>query len=301
MIDIIGDIHGYADKLELILQQLGYENSKGFYQHPDKNRSILFIGDYIDRGPKIRETLELVKAMVDNDSAIALMGDHEYNAILFNTKDFDGNYLREHNQQNINQHSATLEAFNNKEDEYKKYIEWFKSLPLFYENEHFRAVHAAWNYNSIQCLKAVLDNAHITDELILEAADESTDLFDAIEITLKGKEIEFPAGNIFKDKDGHERSSIRTKWWENPIKNTFKSIAIHPNGTYPDDKIELADSFYDANDKPVFFGHYWLKGEPKLFQNNICCVDYSVANNGKLVCYTYNNEKKLNDSNFTFV
>jgi predicted MPP superfamily phosphohydrolase len=75
MIDIIGDIHGHADKLEELLVKLSYSKENGYYTHP--NRTVLFIGDYIDRGPKIRETLEIVKAMVDNKSAIALMGNHE--------------------------------------------------------------------------------------------------------------------------------------------------------------------------------------------------------------------------------
>ncbi|MDD4439343.1 MAG: metallophosphoesterase, partial [Tissierellia bacterium] len=72
MIDFIGDIHGHADKLEALLIKLGYVKVNGTYSHP--HRKVLFVGDYIDRGPKIRETLQIVKAMVDNDNAIALMG-----------------------------------------------------------------------------------------------------------------------------------------------------------------------------------------------------------------------------------
>ena len=79
MTDLIGDIHGHADKLEKLLLKLGYKKSNGVYAHP--KRKVLFVGDYIDRGPKIRETLEIVKSMVDSNNAIALMGNHEYNAI----------------------------------------------------------------------------------------------------------------------------------------------------------------------------------------------------------------------------
>lgn len=70
MIELIGDIHGHADKLEKLLLKLGYKKSKGAYVHP--NKKVLFVGDYIDRGPKIRESLEIVKAMVDSENAIAL-------------------------------------------------------------------------------------------------------------------------------------------------------------------------------------------------------------------------------------
>ena len=77
MIDLIGDIHGHSDKLEELLLKLGYAKINGAYAHPD--RKVLFVGDYIDRGPKIRETLQIVKAMVDNKNAIALIDAEEAN------------------------------------------------------------------------------------------------------------------------------------------------------------------------------------------------------------------------------
>lgn len=46
---------------------------------------MIFLGDFIDRGPKIRETLQIVRAMVDAGTALAVMGNHEYNAICFHS------------------------------------------------------------------------------------------------------------------------------------------------------------------------------------------------------------------------
>ena len=63
--DIIGDIHGHADKLEELLKMLGYKYSGGHYGHLDNPRQAVFVGDFIDRGPAIRRTLEIVKGMVD--------------------------------------------------------------------------------------------------------------------------------------------------------------------------------------------------------------------------------------------
>lgn len=94
MIDLIGDIHGHADQLEALLQKLGYTKTNGAYAHPE--HTVLFVGDYIDRGPKIRETLEIVKAMVDSGNAIALMGNHEYNARCFHFQETEGGHLRKH-------------------------------------------------------------------------------------------------------------------------------------------------------------------------------------------------------------
>jgi hypothetical protein len=76
LIDLIGDVHGHADKLEELLLKLGYSKNKGAFSHLD--RKVLFVGDYIDRGPKIRETLEIVRQWLTECTAkikeIGLMG-----------------------------------------------------------------------------------------------------------------------------------------------------------------------------------------------------------------------------------
>jgi hypothetical protein len=88
--DIIGDIHGYATQLHWLLRKLEYSEESGAYRHPD--RKVIFLGDFIDRGPEIRETLRVVRAMVDSGSALAVMGNHEFNALAYHTPDGDGGY-----------------------------------------------------------------------------------------------------------------------------------------------------------------------------------------------------------------
>ena len=303
MTDIIGDIHGHADKLEVLLQKLGYELKDGAYAHP--TRKVLFVGDYIDRGPKIRETLEIVKAMVDSKNAIALMGNHEYNALCFHFQETEGGHLRKHLITNIIQHYETLKQFHNRQKEYEAYVDWFKTLPLFYETENFRAVHACWNNNNIEYLKTKLVDGKLTDELIFQSVKKGTHLNKAIEETLKGREMKMPEGLFFTDKDGTIRTEIRIKWWENPAEVTYKSISIEPLENLPDLPVEISDlkasDYYLTDDKKVFFGHYWLKGEPSLYKQNICCLDYSVAKNGKLVAYRLDSEEILESNKFVFV
>ncbi|MEM7716693.1 MAG: AAA family ATPase, partial [Cyanobacteria bacterium P01_A01_bin.68] len=78
--DIIGDIHGCCDELEILLQKLGYQKSitnnnsspsstSPMYSHPE-GRKALFLGDLVDRGPRILDTVKLVKNMVESGSAI---------------------------------------------------------------------------------------------------------------------------------------------------------------------------------------------------------------------------------------
>jgi len=303
MTDLIGDIHGHADKLEELLLKLGYTKSNGAYTHP--NRKVLFVGDYIDRGPKIRETLEIVKAMVDAGNAIALMGNHEYNALCFHYQDAKGGHLRKHLIKNVIQHCETLKQFQNRQKEYEGYLDWFKTLPLYLETDTFKAVHACWDTEIIEYLRDILVNDRLTDDLIYQSVKLGTPLNEAIEITLKGKEIKIPDGLFFTDKDGTKRNKIRIKWWEDPTKMTYKSISVKASKELPEEPIKLSElkylNFYSSKDKMVFFGHYWLEGPPAMYKNNVCCLDYSVAKEGKLVAYSLDAEKILDKNKFIAV
>jgi len=303
MIDLIGDIHGHADKLEELLLKLGYAKNNGAYSHPD--RKVLFVGDYIDRGPKIRETLEIVKAMVDSENAIALMGNHEYNALCFHFQETEGGHLRKHLIKNIIQHYETLKQFQNRQTEYQDYLDWFKTLPLYYETDTFRAVHACWDNKNIDFLRQTLVNDRLTDDLIYQSVKKGTALNEAIDQTLKGKEMKMPKGLSFADKDGTWRTEIRIKWWENPSEMTYKTISVEPIENLPEKPIDVSElksnDYYQSKEKKIFFGHYWLKGEPSLYKENICCLDYSVAKGGKLVAYRLNEETKLDKSCFLYV
>lgn len=303
MTDLIGDIHGHANKLKALLLKLGYRKSHHTYSHP--YRKVLFVGDYIDRGPKIRETLEIVKSMVDAGHAIALMGNHEYNALCFHFKGRLGGHLRNHLIKNIIQHYETLKQFQNRQTEYEYYLDWFKTLPLYYETDSFRSVHACWDSQNINYLSQTLDKGRLTEDLLYQSVNEGTLLYKAVDETLKGKEIKMPAGLFFTDKDGTQRTDIRIKWWEDPATMTYRSISVEPLVDLPEQSIDtqhwVSSNYYRGDEKKVFFGHYWLRGEPSLYRNNICCLDYSVAKGGKLVAYRLDDEHVLDEGKFVCV
>ena len=60
MYDIIGDIHGHASRLAQLLERLGYAQDAQSWHHPA--RQLIFVGDFIDRGPEQVETYRLVRA-----------------------------------------------------------------------------------------------------------------------------------------------------------------------------------------------------------------------------------------------
>jgi hypothetical protein len=301
MIDFIGDVHGHADELKRLLEKMGYERSNGIYTHPA--RKVVFIGDYIDRGPKIPETLRLVKSMVDTGAATALMGNHEYNAICFNRRNASGDWLRSRNEKNTKQHKETIKQFEGNEEEYNHYINWFLTLPLFIETPDFNATHACWDAPSITYLKGRLIDTKLTEALLEEASSKGTRLYQSVENVLKGTEIKIENWQGFEDKDGHHRTEIRVKWWLDPSKTSVKELNFTPQAN-PPDKTSVThgpESFYSPQSLPVFFGHYWLSDQPSIQRSNVCCVDYSVAKQGKLVAYRWSGEKELTDENLVHV
>jgi protein phosphatase len=75
--DIIGDVHGCCDELETLLEQLGYvRDGAGPWRHPSGRRAI-FVGDLVDRGPRIADTLKTVMAMSAAGSALCVPGNHD--------------------------------------------------------------------------------------------------------------------------------------------------------------------------------------------------------------------------------
>ena len=83
--DIIGDVHGCFDELSDLLTQLGYsiehqsngEGTSGYLVKPPEGRKAVFLGDLVDRGPRIPEVLRLVMSMMQAGTALCLPGNHD--------------------------------------------------------------------------------------------------------------------------------------------------------------------------------------------------------------------------------
>ena len=78
--DIIGDVHGCFDEMNTLLQQLGYEIEPEGAEYrvvPPDGRRAVFVGDLVDRGPKISDVLRLVMGMVKAGTAFCVPGNHD--------------------------------------------------------------------------------------------------------------------------------------------------------------------------------------------------------------------------------
>ena len=84
--DIIGDVHGCCDELEELLEQLGYQQElreendviwgDTVYSHPE-GRKAVFVGDLVDRGPRILDVVRIVRNMVQHGTGLCVPGNHD--------------------------------------------------------------------------------------------------------------------------------------------------------------------------------------------------------------------------------
>jgi hypothetical protein len=311
--DIIGDVHGCADALERLLEQLGYvPDADGAFRHP--RRSLIFVGDLIDRGPGQLRVLEIVKASADAGAALVTLGNHEFNALAYDTEwpAGSGRRLRPHSDKNREQHAAFLDQV--PPPQRAEYLGWFQTLPLWLDLGGLRVVHACWHSASIRVVIDELGGARFeTLEQIAHASDPAHPLYTAVETLLKGPELDLRQYGLapYLDKGGHTREQARLRWWVDGasslaelamIESNFTTPDGAPYPTLPDVEVPAADRNYVyADDVPVFFGHYWRRGTPEElldWSTHAACVDFSAAKGGALTAYRWSGEKRISPSNF---
>ena len=245
--------------------------------------------------------------MIEEKEALAVMGNHELNALAYHTDDpkGSGKFLRSHIDKNVKQHRQTIEQL--KPQELASYLDWFRTLPMWLDLDGLRAVHACWDEQSMtRIAQARKDNEGITTEFLRSACKEGNPLFGPVEVVLKGKEGKLPDGASFEDKDNHVRTEIRTRWYLPPHGHTYRTYALQSDEIVCDLRLEQAviesAAPYPVDAKPVFVGHYWLSAQrPELLAENVACLDYSVAKCGFLCAYRWNGEQKLSKENFVWV
>lgn len=301
-LDIIGDIHGHLQPLEALLQRLGYEHRGGAWRHSE--RLAVFVGDFIDRGPAQLGVLELAADMLEAGSGMACQGNHELNASGYGTTGSDGRHLRVRGSKNRHQHRAFLEAVGEDTPLHTFWVNWFRQLPLWLELPHARIVHACWNQEMVDRLKPhLLPGARLPQD-IEPFFKAGSPLTDAIETLLKGPEVTLPDSVRFFDKDGVARRNTRIAWWDREA-TTLKRAALVDEVaamTIPDIPLALAGQpdEYDPK-RPIFFGHYWMSGQPRLIADHAVCLDFSIAKDGVLAAYSHDAGAPLTADRFTWV
>ncbi len=300
--DIIGDVHGQAKELVALLKKMGYSKTQGVWDH--NTRKAVFVGDFISRGPNSRKVISIVRDMVNNHSAHAILGNHELNAIAHFTRNKQGRPFRLATGSNKKILDRLKAEFSDNPLLFKDTIKWLRRLPFFLDFGAIRVVHAYWSHENRALITHKMEKNRLTKALLDEIYTVKSDFGDAVRQTTRGVELRLPRDLIIKDDKNIRRTNFRIKWWERPEGKTFNDLNygnkfVLPNYTVPPELL-FPFKVYSPGEPIVFVGHYCIDTGPLIPTENVCCVDNCIANGGKLAAYRWNGESTLQEANFIF-
>ncbi len=300
MYDIIGDVHGYASILKKLLLEMGYQKTENGYAHP--TRKAIFVGDFINRGPEIRKTIRIIRKMVENGNALAIIGNHEINAIIYYLKDKNGLPLIKSPQKNFLSLYKTINQFSGKSEEWKSHRKWMRELPLFLELDGIRVVHACWSDQAVEMLKKAEKEGKTRKSIFRNVYNKpKLEVSQSVINLTKGIDFRLPPDMKIVNNKGVSPQSFRMRWWENTDEKTFEEISFESKFTLPryDIPKQLVPEHvpYPSDAPIVFFGHYCRFNGPLIIKPNICCVDSCVTGAKILTAYRWKGEKELKEEN----
>lgn len=147
---IIGDIHGQANKLA---QLHGMIKARHEWKHPHQKGRLVYLGDYIDRGPDSARTIDLAIKGIDSFESIYLKGNHE--AMLMDVLTWQRSsdwrfWMRAGGEPTLRSlgydifsDGFDIEALTSSLGELR--IQWLMNLETRYQYDDFICVHAGLN------------------------------------------------------------------------------------------------------------------------------------------------------------
>ncbi|MFZ2998759.1 MAG: metallophosphoesterase [Undibacterium umbellatum] len=298
-LDIIGDVHGEYEALCNLLQHLGYD-AEGNHQD---GRTLVFVGDFCDRGPDSPAVLALVERLVRSSKARAVLGNHEMNLLRGSAKDGSGWFFDERQAWDVPKYAPFQRLAAEKKEEL---IAFLLSLPIGLEREDLRVVHAAWVEEHIQAIRPLPVGSVIEHD---NQWNEATHMR-AVELKAAMREelAKHPPGL----EDPHHQPPFMSAHashdammqMHNPLRVLTSGVEREWHTSfYSGGKWRFVGRMpwwneYDAH-IPVVVGHYWRrydsfdrsqvgKGDADLFEDtkpwswhgkhgNVYCVDFSVG------------------------
>ncbi|MFD2189265.1 metallophosphoesterase [Pistricoccus aurantiacus] len=305
--DVIGDVHGCGATLAVLLEKLGYHQRDGVYRHP--RRKVIFVGDLIDRGPRIRLAVRIARSMVEAGEAFIVMGNHEYNALAYCRRDprRGQGWLRDHTPRHNRVIKETLEQYADHPAEWEDTLDWFMAMPLFLERDGIRVVHACWDQAMIDEFRRRYPDGRMDEAFLQASAQYGTRDYAIMDRLTRGGQLRLPDDIEIHSGDGFTRRSFRTHFWARDPR-IYGDVVFQPDNLPGDLELreltpeEIASlSYYGPEEPPLFIGHYWCEGIPALPTPNIACVDYSAVKFGRLVAYRWSGERELDANHFRWV
>lgn len=258
-LDLVGDIHGELEVLKSLMEHLGYSPSGS---HP-QGRTLVFLGDLIDRGPDSPGVVRLVSDLMERGRAVAVMGNHDLNAAAELLK-ADNTWLMGHGP------VQPSERIISGDHERTELIRFCKSLPIAGVRHDLRVIHACWDDAALATLQGAPDPVTALREH--RAKVKATLAPDADEVT--------------------RNLALQN---QNPMKlltSGPEKAAVEPFFAAGKMRTEARDGWWDRFDSGslVVFGHYWripietLQKDDRLFSRNPLCA---TLGKGKAMCVDY--------------
>lgn len=292
-LDIVGDIHGEIDALESLIHHLGYQNDG---RHPE-NRKLVFVGDFIDRGPDSPQVLRRIQQWVANGNAFAILGNHEINLLANDAKDGSGWYFPQ--QYPIDQKRYRYQMM--EETEKSALVDFLNTLPIALERKDLRIIHALWQPEKIQQLRLLEENitpqqAYFHFEKLRKEAIRLESWFEQYQqehhyyhhhCRIETEPMPMMESIALRDLFCNDFNPLRslTCGTENFAKKPFFAAGRWRMTT----RTAWWNDYQETT--PVIIGHYWRQWQPETPQTlfpeppnawlgakkNVFCVDYSVG------------------------
>lgn len=290
---IIGDIHGEIGALERLLDRLSA------YDGQQAKRTLVFVGDLVDRGPDSVAVIECVSRLVEGGDAVAILGNHELNILRGETKDGNGWYFGEEQITQVENKGPVPYVSRLASDADRQLVlRFLRSLPLVLERDDLRVVHACWNDESMKRLPDCGDVAQLMQSIGVDIRNDLDRR--GVLVTAEKEESEFAELKDINQKPKRFLENVATREFElqayNPIKVLTSGLEakVKPDGVFFAGgkwRFLARDNWWERGvDRPTIVGHYWRNREvtkqghepwdkepPFAWSGNVYCVDYSVG------------------------
>ena len=300
-LDIVGDVHGERRALEALMAAAGYDRAG---RHPE-GRTLVFVGDLVDRGPDSPGVVDLVRRLVDAGRALAVLGNHELNLLRGRRRAGNDWFWAEGSEADrrfapFAQVGAARRA---------ELLAFLDRLPLALTRPDLRVVHAAWHGGAVARLAAedpqeprgaLFDRLEAEVDAVLAAEglmaqvdavkvawrerlgdpDASVPMLDALGRRDEARQMRHPLRVLTSGLErcatrpfyasGRWRFSERVRWWADYEDEACVVVGHYWRQFQPLDRLALG-----KGDPDLFSGVaplHWLGRRQKVF-----CIDYSVG------------------------
>ena len=303
-LDIIGDVHGELDALLALLHRLGVDPER-----PVSARTLVFVGDLVDRGPDSPGVVALVRRLVEAGVARCVVGNHELNLLLGLHKEGNGwawGDAADHHQ--VEGPSGIREVpFPSRlatGTEREATLSFFRSLPIALVRDDVHVVHACWHPPAVEALPAEGDLPELSDghSRRIRAELEASGLYPK-ERAERAAFADLKRLDVRPDRPlpAHTEGASRRQS-DHPIKALTSGLEVpvpfsdifFVGGKW---RFVRRDAWWERYDgaPAVVVGHYWRRrlgasvpGKPDAWETprwtdwtgprgNVFCVDYSVG------------------------